>query len=71
MRRIFSSSDPARIARCHNLRRRTAQRRVPFQMPPGLPRTDTRPPQANEEDWRAPFDEEEMKALRAAWSFVE
>lgn len=38
MRRIFSSGDPARIARRHNLRRGTGRRRVSFPMsPPDCP----------------------------------
>ena len=71
MRLTFSSNDPARVARRYNLRRRTTWRRVPFPMSPGLPKLNAGHSQADEMDWLAPFDEEETKALRAAWSFVE
>jgi hypothetical protein len=72
MRQTFSLGDPARVARRHNLRHRTAQHRMPFPAtPPGFPMPKAAPAQATETDWMAPLDEEGSKALRAAWSFVE
>lgn len=70
MRRTFSLGDPARVARRQNLRRRNALRRVPFTISTGLSKPDAGPAQFNDTDWLEPFDEEEAKALRAAWSFV-
>lgn len=71
MRQTFSFGDPARVARRHNLRRRTRRQEATFRVPPALSKPGSGPPQAIETNWLAPFNEEEAKALRAAWSFVE
>lgn len=71
MRQTFSFGDPARVARRHNLRRRTALRRMPFPATPGSPMAEGALAQATGTDWVAPLDEEEAKALRAGWSFVD